>query len=105
MALKNVVKACNVRGFPSMLPCSVMVWRMTVRFTSVCLHVGCICWHVFLYNTTRHYSSENTKIFVESSLELVRDLLGIAGSLVEMAGSLLGVAGDCWEVLEVVGNC
>ena len=67
------------------------------------------CWlyllAFFLYNTTRHYSSENTKIFVESSLELVRDLLGIAGSLVEMAGSLLGVAGDCWEVLEVVGNC
>ena len=60
---------------------------------------------IFLYNTTRQYSSENTKIFVESSLELVRDLLGIAGSLVEMAGSLLGVAGDCWEVLEVVGNC
>ena len=87
-----------------MLPCSVMVWRMTVIFTSVCLHVGCICWH-FLYNTTRHYSSENTKIFVESSLELVPDLLGIVGSLVEMAGSLLGVAGDCWEVLEVVGNC
>ena len=41
----------------------------------------------------------------QSSLELVWDLLGIAGSLVEMAGSLLGVAGDCWEVLEVVGNC
>ena len=88
-----------------MLPCSVMVWRMTVIFTSVCLHGGCICWHAFLYNTTRHYSSENTKIFVESSLELVWDLLGIAGSLVEMAESLLGVARDCWEVLEVVGNC
>ena len=45
------------------------------------------------------------KIFVESSLELVWDLLGIVGSLVGMAGSLLGVAWDCWEVLEVVGNC
>ena len=59
----------------------------------------------FLYNASRYHSSENTKIFVESSLELVRDLLGIAGTLVEMAGSLLGVAGDCWEVLEVVGIC
>ena len=86
-------------------PCSVMVWRMAVRFTSVCLHVGCICWHAFLYNTARYHSSENTKICVESSLELVWDLLGIVGSLVGMAGNLLGVAWDCWEVLEVVGNC
>ena len=60
---------------------------------------------MFFYNAARYHSSENTKICVESSLELVRDLLGIAGSLVEMAGSLFGVAGDCWEVLEVVGNC
>ena len=85
-------------------PCSVMVWRMTVRFTSICLHAGCICWPVF-YNATRCHSSENTKLCVEISLELVWDLLGIAGSLVGMAGSLLGVAWDCWEVLEVVGNC
>ena len=86
-------------------PCSVMVWRIAVRFTSVCLHVGCICWHAFLYNTARYHSSENTKICVESSLELVWDLLGIAGSLVGMAGSLLGVAGVWCGVLEVVGNC
>ena len=86
-------------------PCSLMFWRMTVICTNVCLHVGCICWRAFLYNATRYHSSENNKIFVESSLEFVWDLLGIVGSLVGMAGSLLGVAWDCWEVLEVVGNC
>ena len=60
---------------------------------------------IFFYNVTRCYSSENTKICVESALELVWDLLGIAGSLVGMARSLVGVAWDCWEVLEVVRNC
>ena len=85
--------------------CSVMCWRMVVICTNACLHVGRLCWHVFLYNATRYHSSENTKICVESSLEFVWDLLGIAGSLVGMAGSLLGVAWDCWEVLEVVGTC
>ena len=67
------------------------------------------CWlyllACFFYNATRYHSSENTKLCVEISLELVWDLLGIAGSLVGMAGSLLGVAWDCWEVLEVFGNC
>ena len=81
-----------------------MVWRMAVRFTSVCLHVGCICWHAFLYNTTRHCSSEYTKIFVESSLELVWDLLGIAGSC-RIFESLLGVARSCWKLLGVDMFC
>ena len=67
------------------------------------------CWvyllAFFFYNATRYHSSENTKLCVESSLELVQDLLGIVGSLVGMAGSLLGVAWDCWEVLEAVGDC
>ena len=62
-------------------------------------------WLTVFYDATRYHGSENTKLFVESSLELVWDLLGIAGSLVGMAGSLLGVAWDCWEVLEVVRNC